>query len=143
SAFEPLTEAEMGLFIKALPGVGKAIQDAGYKTEEKEGEEIESALARTISGIKTVPGVEEACKAAGTDWNGFNVAMSKVMAATAAISLDMAAAMVEGLAGEGEDNAEMKAELEKARAFTSRVPEANKEMVIEHIDELQALEAIQ
>ena len=142
-AFEPLTEGEMEVFVKALPGVAKAIEAAEYKTEEIEGEEIEAALARTMAGIKTVAGVEEACKAAGTNWEAFGGTMNKVMAATAAISLDMAAAMVEGLAGEGEENAEMKAELEKAKAFTSKVPEANKQMVIQHMDDLDGLEAIQ
>lgn len=141
--FAALTEAEMGSFTKALPGVAKAIEAAEYKSEEMEGEDVEAALVRTVAGMRGVAGVEEALAAAGTNWDAFSNSMHKVMAATAAIGIEMAAAMAEGMEAEGEEAEAMAAELDKAKEFAAKVPQANKEMVIQHMDELDAMEAIE
>ena len=72
-------------------------------------------------------------------WQVFQSTMYKVMSATAAVGLDMATAMAESMSGEGEQAQQMKAEIEKAKDFCGKVPEENKKMVIQHMDELEAL----
>ena len=139
AAFEPLTEAEMDMFIKVLPGVADAIEAAGYKPEEVEGEELEASIARVVGGMKGVAGVEDACKKAGTTWDAFSGSMYKVMAGMTALAMDMAVAMAEEMGGDEEVNEE----LEKAKAFTAKVPQANKDMIIAHMDELDAMEVLQ
>lgn len=138
-AFEDLTEAEMAKLTAALPDVVAALKAAGYSPEEREGDEIPDALARAVSGMGEVAGVQAALKKHKTDWNAFSNTMYKVMAASAAIGLDMAIQMAEAFVDDSEEGQEMKAELEKARAFCGQVPEANREMIIENMDKLEIL----
>lgn len=138
-AFEQITEPEMQTFVAALPEVGAALKAAGYAPEEKEGEEVADALARVVSGMEKVEGVEAALAKTGTNWAEFSPTMYKVMAASAAIGLDMAVAMAEGLPEDTEEGKAMKAELEKAKVFCGQVPKENREVVIQNMDKLEAL----
>ncbi|MFO7637989.1 MAG: hypothetical protein R6X14_01595 [bacterium] len=138
-AFAELTQAEMDRLVGALPDVVAALKAGGYETAEEEGDEIPDALARTVSGMRDVPGVGEALKKSGTNWDEFSGTMYKVMAASTAIGLEMALAMAEGMVDETEDGKKMKAELEKARAFCERVPQGNREMVIQNMERLEPL----
>ncbi len=141
-AFAVITEAEMATFIKALPGVGEALEAAEYSPEEQEGADIATGLSTMVEGIKVVDGVEAALKAAGTDWAQFRSTLYKVMTATAAFGVEMASAMAEELGGDSPEAKEAMAELEKAKEFTSQVPQENKDMVIQHMDDLDPLEAL-
>lgn len=138
-AFEKLTEPEMQKFVAVLPGVAAALKAAGYAPEEKEGEEVSDALARVVGGMGTVAGVEDALKKGGTSWAEFSPTMHKVMVASAAIGLDMAVAMAEGMADDTEEGKQMKAELDKAKVFCGKVPKENKDLVIKNMDKLEAL----
>jgi hypothetical protein len=139
AAFEVLTQVEVDALVKVLPGVTAALKAADYEPEYKEDGGIADMIASSVTGMRTVPGVEEAMKKADMSWEVFQTTMLKVMSATAAISLDMAFAMAESSGGEGEEAERMKAEIEKGKEFCARVPEANKKMVMENRDALGAL----
>jgi len=142
-AFAEITDAEMQKFITALPKVGEALNKAGFTPPETEDADIATSLATVIEAVKPVPGVEAALKETGTNWPEFRVTMYKVMVATAAFGVEMASAMAEGMADDTTaETREAKAELEKAKEFTSKVPQKNKDMVIQHMDALQGLEAL-
>ncbi len=141
-AFAPLTEAELGEFVKALPAVSEALEKAGYAPEDTENESIAAALGRVIGGMQKVEGVEAALKKAGTNWDKFGGVMYKVMAASAALGIDVAVAMAEQMGGGSSEDKEAMEELEQAKEFAAKVPQANKEMVMEHMDELEALGAL-
>ncbi len=139
-AFAELTEAEMGKLIKALPAVSEVLDAAGYDPEEPEEGDLAGGLMTAIEGVGKVAGVEAALKKAGMNWPEFRVATYKVMVAMVAFGVDMAMAMAEELGGDSPEVKEGMKELEAAKAFTSKVPQANKDMVFAHMDELEALE---
>ncbi|HDQ98977.1 MAG TPA: hypothetical protein ENN51_01630 [candidate division WOR-3 bacterium] len=138
-AFEEISEAEMDKFADALPDVGAALKAAGFTPEEREEDEIPDALARLVKGMGQVEGVEAALVRNNTNWPEFSATMYKVMAASAALGLEMALAMAEGFADESEEGKQMMAELEKARAFCERVPEENREAIMQNMGRLEAL----
>jgi hypothetical protein len=139
AAFEILTQAELDAILEVLPDVGAALHAADYAPEEKEDDDISDAIARAVTGMRAVPGVEDAMKKTNMSWEVFQASMHKVLSATAAAGLDMATAMAESMGGEGEEAEKMQAELEKAKEFCAKVPEENKKMVMKHMDELSAL----
>lgn len=138
-AFEPIAEAEGEKFFAALPGVAAALKEAGYAPEEKEGEEIPAALTRVVGGMEEVAGVKEALEQSGTSWAEFGPTMHKVMAASAAFSLDMAVSMSGQLADDSEEGKEMATYIEQAKAFCSKVPQENRQFVIQNMEKLEAL----
>lgn len=141
-AFAEITDAEMQKFITALPKVGEALDKADFAPPETEDADIATSLLTVIEAVKPVPGVEAALKEAGTSWPEFRVTMYKIMVATAAFGVEMASAMAEGMGGDTPEAKEAMAELEKAKEFTSKVPQKNKDMVIQHMDALEGLEAL-
>ncbi|MFO7675704.1 MAG: hypothetical protein R6X12_05275 [bacterium] len=138
-AFEPITETEGQKFFTALPGVAAALKAAEYAPEEKEGEEIPAALNRVVGGMEEVAGVKEALEQSGTSWAEFGPTMHKVMAASAAFTLDMAVSMSEQLSDDTEEGKEMMAEIEKAKAFCAKVPQENRQFIVQNMDKLEAL----
>ena len=138
-AFGEITEPEMVQFVKVLPAVGEQLETAGYKANEMEQGEVADALAAMIEDMGSVKGIADVCKTAGMEWKDFRETMYRVMAATAAIGIDMAAAMQAEMGGDTEEAKEMAVELEKAKLFSVKVPQANKDMVMAHMDELEAI----
>lgn len=138
-AFEPISEAEMDKFTGALPDVSAALKAAGYAPEEREEDELPQALARMVAGMGEVDGVKAALKKNGTAWPEFSGTMYKVMAASAALGLDMAIAMAAGFADDSEQGKEIQAELDKAKAFCERVPQGNREIIVQNMEKLEPL----
>lgn len=140
-AFREIAQPEMDRFLQVLPKVSEQLNAEGFKPKEIGEQEVGAALASMIDDMGTVSGVADACKQAGMEWKDFRETMIRTMAATAGIGIDMAAAMAAEMGPDTTtaEGREILAELEKAKGFSAQVPQANKDMVMKHMDQLEAL----
>ncbi len=139
-----LTEDELAQFVKVLPAFGAALKAASWQpTTAKEGEGSIARLTSIIDGMH-VAGVEESLKAAGASWTVLRATMYKVFAAMSALQID--AAPPEMIAQmKADTSAEAKRGLkdyEAVKSACSMIPDANKQVVTKHQQELQALQAL-
>ncbi len=137
-AFDAITKAEMDEYVKAMPGVGQAFRVAGYKSTNTE--DIVADMAATIEGMKDVPGMTAACDQAGTTWDKFRVTTYKIMSTTAAMAMDLAESMAEGMAADDEESKAALAEIKRAKAFYDGVPAENQTVIVEYIEQLGPLD---
>jgi hypothetical protein len=140
-ALGALTEAEMGKFLKAIPPAGEAIKKANWQPEAPaEDEALSTALPKMIEGMKSVAGLEDALKGAGTNWDEFRATLYKVTAASAAIGIDMASAMTEELKKDTSAAAQKALkQLAAMKTACDKVPAENKQMVTKFQKELESL----
>lgn len=138
-AFQPLTDDEIAGFEKALPGVGDALDSAGYKTTVPgQDDPLPVAFEKVIDPIGKVPGVADALAKAGTNWNQFRATHYKLSAAAAAVGVDMAMATKEQWSKDTSAAARDYARrVEGTRKYCAGVPEGNKQMMQKYGAQLQ------
>ena len=138
-----LTEDELAQFVKALPTFSAALKAASWApTPRKEGEGPIASLTSFVEGMN-VPGVDESLTAVG-GWAKLRPTLYKVFAASGALSVDWAPPeMIEQM--KKDTSAAAKKGLQEYEAYKvacSQIPEANKQMVTKHQQELQALQTL-
>ena len=139
-----LTEAEIAQFVKVLPTFSAALKAGNWTpTLPKEDAGPVGSLTTYVEGMNT-PGVEESLKTAGSDWSTLRATLYKVFAASAALNVDMAPPqMIEEM--KKDTSAAAKKGLkdyEVFKAACTQIPVANKQMVSNHQQELQALQTL-
>jgi hypothetical protein len=139
-----LTEDEMVQFVKVLPTFSAALKAGSWQpTPPKEGDGPVASLTNFVEGMN-VPGLEDSLKKAGSSWSALRSTLYKVFAASAALSID--AASPEMIAEMKKDtSAAAKKGVQDYEAFKSAcssIPDANKQMVTKHQQELQALQTL-
>jgi hypothetical protein len=138
-----LTDAEMATFVKALPELSASLRAASWQPAQPEAEMSPVAgLSRFIESMN-VPGVEEALKKVGADWKSIRPALYKIYAASAALNLEAASAWIEEL--KKDTSAEAKKglrQMEEMKQACSKVPDANKQLVVKNSQDLQALQTL-
>jgi len=78
-ALSPLTEAELGQFIKALPALNGALKAVKWENAVKESDSPMSTLTILVEGMK-VPGINDSLKPYG-GWARMRPTLYKVFAA--------------------------------------------------------------
>lgn len=140
----PLTEADMANFVKSLPALNAALKAAGWTpTPPKLDDTPVSSLATFVEGMD-VPGVDESLRTAGSNWSAIRATLYKVFAASAALRVDNTPP--EAIAEMRKDTslAAKKGikDFEHFRTACAQIPAANKQVVIDHQEELQALQTL-
>jgi hypothetical protein len=142
-ALSPLSEDELARFVEALPAFSAALKAASWApTPRKEGDGLVASLTSFIEGMN-VPGVDESLKAVG-GWAKLRPTLYRVFAASGALSVDATPHdMIEQMKKDT-SAASKKAmkEFEAYKAACSQLPEANKQTVAKHQQELQALQTL-
>ncbi len=142
-ACAPLTEEDLVGFIKVLPAFSAALKDAKWvPAQTKEGDSPTAGLTSFVESMN-VEGVDAALKKAGSSWSTLKPILYKVFAATAALSVDAAAPMMEQ--AKSDTSAVVKKNLEQFNQFKaacSQIPDANKQLLNKHQQELQALQSL-
>jgi hypothetical protein len=139
-----LTDDEVVNFVKVLPTLSAALKAGNWSpTVPNEADGPVATLAPFVEGMN-VPGVGESLKTAGTDWNAVKTTLLKVFAATAALSIDGAPPeMIEQMKKDTSAAAKKSyKDFESVKAACVQVPEANKQVVADHQQELQALQTL-
>ncbi len=138
-----LTEDELAQFVKVLPAFSAALKAASWApTARKEGDGPVASLTSFVEGMN-VPGVDESLKAVG-GWAKLRPTLYKVFAASGALSVDAAPPeMIEQMKKDTSTAAKKGLkEYEAYKAACSYIPEANKQTVAKHQQELQALQTL-
>ena len=139
-----LTEVELAQFFKVLPAFSAALKAGGWTpTPPKEGDGPTTSLTSFVEGMN-VPGLEEALKTAGSSWGVLRPTLYKVFAASAALSVDAASPEMIAMMKKDTSAAAKKSaqEYDTFKATCSQIPEANKQTVAKHQQELQALQTL-
>jgi hypothetical protein len=139
-----LTEDELAQFVKVLPALSAALKAGNWApTPPKEGDGPVASLTNFVEGMN-VPGLEEALKAAGSSWGVLRPTLYKVFAASAALSVDAASPEMIAMMKKDTSAAAKKSaqEYDTFKAACSQIPEANKQTVAKHQQELQALQTL-
>jgi hypothetical protein len=149
-ALAPLTQDELTQLIKALPALNGVLKAAKWtspnavrpgdtvKMREIQNDEL-GTLTRLVESYK-LPGIEDSLRPYG-GWAKIRLTLYKVYAATAAVSIDRTPP--ERIAGLEKDTTRRgRASLRVYEFYKNacvQVPEANKQLVIQYVDELQPL----
>ena len=138
-----LTEDEMGQFVKALPAFSAALKAGNWTpAQPKEGDGPVAYLTSIIEGMNA-PGVDDSLKAFG-GWVKLRPTLYKVFATMSALQVDEAPPeAIEQL--KKDTSAAAKRSLrnyEAVKAACSQIPDANKQIVAKHQQELQALNTL-
>jgi len=140
---DALTEDAMVQFVKALPTFSAALKAGNWtptRPEEDDGPVV--YLTNLVEGMN-LPGVDDSLKALG-GWAKLRPTLYKVFAAMTALQVD--AAPPEAVEQMKKDTSAAARQYyrsyEAAKAAFSQIPEANKQVVAEHQQELQALQTL-
>jgi hypothetical protein len=139
-----LTDDEVVSFVKVLPTLSAALMAGNWSpTVPEKADGPVATLAPFVEGMN-VPGVEESLKTAGTDWGTVKMTLLKVFAASAALSVDGAPPeMIEQMKKDTSAAAKRGfKDFESVKAACAQIPEANKQVVANHQQELQALQTL-
>jgi hypothetical protein len=139
-----LTEDDMTQFVKVMPAFSAALKAGNWQpTPPKEGDGPVVSLTNFVESMN-VPGIEDSLKKAGSSWGALRPTLYKVFAASAALSID--AASPEMIAEMKKDtSAAAKKGVKDYEAFKSacsQIPDANKQMVSKHQQELVVLQTL-
>ena len=140
-ACSTLTDAEVTQFAKLLPTVSAALKAGHWSpTTPPPGGGPVNALATLVEGMY-VPGVGESLKAAGSDWGVFRATLYKVLAASAALNVQvMGPERAEQLKQDTTQTGKSRFESYQAiKGACAAVPAANIEVVKSHQQDIQAL----
>lgn len=142
-ALATLTPDDLAQLIKALPALNRALKAAKWTSpNKKEVADQLSTLSRLVESMK-VPGVNDSLKPYG-GWAKTRATLYKVYAATAAVFIDRTpATLVEGL--KQDTTSRGKATLrniEFFKAACTQIPETNKQLIVQHQNDLQPLGAL-
>lgn len=136
--FAELTKAEMDAYVKVLPNVMAALKKASFKATLSNPPDMVKDMGTTIEAMKSAAGVDDALKAGGSTWPAYRVTTYKVMAATNAMVMGMADAMIGDSTSKEAQQA--KAMLKAAKPVFDQVPKKNGEMLFTYMDQLKALD---
>jgi hypothetical protein len=142
-ATSALAEESMASFVKALPAFSAALKAASWQPPQPvEGDNPVGYLTRLVEGMN-VPGVDDSLKAFG-GWAQLRPTLYKVFAAMSALQIgSVPSEQIEQMRKDTSAAAKkgMK-DFESAKAAFSQIPEANKQMLVSHEAELQALQTL-
>jgi len=143
-ALQALTDDEIVKFVKAVPAAAAALKAANYVAPQPaEDEQVAVVLTKMVDGMKDVAGLNDALVGAGTNWDEFRGTMMRVMAASAAMSADMAGEMSAAYAADTSAEAkEMVKKIDALKTACANVPAENKQMVQKHGEELSVLQQL-
>jgi phage-related protein len=143
-AVAPLTDEAVVACVKALPGVGAALRAAKFSPPmPAEDAQIADVIAGFVEAMKPVPGIEDALKTAGTNWDEFRGTMLKIAAAQAAMSAEMLSGMIEEMKKDTTAAAKKSiAQIEALKTACAKVPAENKAMIQKHAADLEALKQL-
>jgi hypothetical protein len=139
-----LTEDELAQLVNVLPAFSAALKAARWTpTPLKENEGPAASLAPFVEGMN-VPGMEESLKTAGSGWGALRPTLYKVYAASAALAVDAAPPeMIERMKKDTSAAARKALKgYESARSDMAQIPEANKQVMSKHRQELQMLRTL-
>jgi hypothetical protein len=149
-ALETLTQDELAQLIEALPALSGAMKAAKWRSPNAVGpshpgreEELEKdqlgTLTRLVESYK-LPGINDSLSPYG-GWAKIRSTLYKVYAATAALGIDRASP--ELVAGLKSDTTLRGRKTLKGYEFFKnacmQIPETNKQLVLQHVDDLQLL----
>jgi flagellar motor component MotA len=139
-----LTENELAQFVKVLPAFSAALKAANWTPVLPQDSDGPVATLTSYVEQMNVPGLEEALKPAGSSWGAVRPTLYKVFAASAALSIDATPPeMVAQMRADTSAGAKKSLkDYEAFKAACSQIPEANKQMVASHQQELQALQTL-
>jgi hypothetical protein len=139
-----LTEDEMVQFVKVLPAFSAALKAGNWKpTPPKETDGPVASLTNFVEGM-SVPGLDDSLKKAGSSWSALRSTLYKVFSASAALSIDAASPEMVAQMKQDTSAAAKKGvkDYETFKAACSQIPDANKQMVAKHQQEMQALQTL-
>jgi hypothetical protein len=136
--FAELTKPEMDVYVKVLPAVMAALKKANYKPVLSNPPDMVKDMGTTIEAMKTAAGVDDALKAGGSTWAAYRTTTYKVMAATNAMVMGMAEAMIGD--STSKEALQAKAMLKAAKPVFDQVPKANGQMLFTYMDQLKPLD---
>ena len=139
-----LTEDEVLQFVKVLPTFNAALKGGNWVPQQpKEDEGPVAALTGFVEGMN-VTGVDDSLKKAGSSWGELRPTLYKVFAASGALNVDAHA--TEMIARMKQDtSAGAKKALKDYTSFQaacSQIPEANKQIVAKHQQELSLIHTL-
>jgi len=138
-----LTEDELAGFVKALPSFSAALKAASWQpAQPAEGDGPVEYLTKLVEGMNT-PGVDDSLKAFG-GWAQLRPTLYKVFAAVSAVQIgSVPPEQIEQMKKDTSAVAKKGVkDFEAAKAAFSQIPEANKQMLVSHQQELQALQTL-
>lgn len=139
-----LTDDEVVSLVEVLPTFSAALKAGNWSpTPPKETDGPVGSLTPFVEGMN-VPGVEESLKTAGSSWNTLKATLYKVFAASAALSVDAAPPdMIEQMRKDTSAAAKKSVkDFDTFKAACVQIPEANRQVVANHQQELQALQTL-
>ena len=149
-ALAPLTQDDLAQLIKALPALNRALKAAKWRSpnavalgdtvKEREIEEDQlGTLTKLVESYK-VPGINDSLRPYG-GWAKIRPTLYKVYAATAALAIDRTPP--ERVASlQSDTTLRGRTTLKSYEFFKNacvQIPEANKKLVLQHVDDLQPL----
>jgi len=166
--YQPLTATELQKFLKAFPVFKTEAKRASFAWERlKSAQHFAQWVEQISMGAREIAGLDAKLNAAGMQWDEFWSAFGKTMVTFSAVMYDSAMIdMQKELEEEDDEVAElearlrnpntseeerniiaasldmrrrMKQRLKEAEALYTKVPQANKELVKEHLQDLVAI----
>ncbi len=139
-----LTEDEMVQFFKILPTFSAALKAANWTPKppnEEDGPVV--SLTNFVEGMN-LPGVDDSLQKVGSSWAALRPALYRVFAASAALSIDaappeMIAQMRTDTSAAAKKGAK---DYDAFKSACSQIPEANKQAVAGHQQDMQALQTL-
>jgi len=139
-----LTEDAVVQLVKVLPTFNAALKAGSWVPQQpKEDEGPVAALAGFVESMN-VPGVEDSLKKAGSSWAELRSTMYKVFAALGALNIDAHATEMIARMKQDTSAAAKKAlkDYTSFQAACTQIPEANKQIVAKHQQELSLLHTL-
>ena len=139
-----LTEDEMVQFVKVLPAFSLALKAGNWTpAPPKEGDGPVASLTNFVESMN-VPGLDDSLKKAGSSWSVLRPTLYKVFAASAALSIDAASPEMIAQMKKDTSAAAKKGvkDYEAFKAACAGIPDANKQTVAKHQQDLGALQTL-
>jgi hypothetical protein len=139
-----LTEDDMVQFVKVLPAFSAALKAGNWTPKPpREGAGPVESLTNFVESMNVL-GVDDSLKKAGSSWGALRPTLYKVFSASAALSVDAASPEMIAQMKKDTSAAAKKGvrDYEAYKAACSQIPEANKQMVAKHQQDLQALQTL-
>jgi len=143
-ATDTLTDEDLAQLVKLLPTFSAALKSGNWTpTPPKDGDSPVASLTDFVEGMNVL-GVDDSLKKAGSSWSALRPTLYKVFAASAALGVDAAPPEMIAQMKKDTSAAAKKGvkQYETYKAACSQIPDANKQTVAEHQQELQALQTL-
>lgn len=147
-AFGRIEEAELERFFELTPGVIDALERSGFDMSDFDEEELLGDLPGFIERLGEVGEVRSVLSDSGSGWAEYRVTLLKVTTTTAALVEQVFGDLVVGLLGmsdapvgdSDQKNSGAATGSDEELSLLDLVPEENVELLLEHEEELEALE---